>query len=112
LKNEEFSLEFQPQISCSTGKTVGVEALLRWTTVDNKRVPPDRFIPMLEQTGLIYDVGLWVLEQALREHNRLVSKGFPPLRFSVNLSVVQFQKNDFVLIHQNYRGKPGGPEIY
>jgi diguanylate cyclase (GGDEF)-like protein len=97
MKNEEFSLEFQPQVSCSTGKTVGVEALLRWTTVDNKRVGPDTFIPMLEQTGLIHDVGLWVLEQALREHNRLVSKGFPALRFSVNLSVVQFQKDDFVL---------------
>ena len=96
LKNDEFSLAFQPQISCSTGKTVGVEALLRWTTVDKERVAPDTFIPMLEQTGLIHDVGLWVLEQALREHNRLVSKGFPPLRFSVNLSVVQFQKNDFV----------------
>ncbi len=97
LQNEEFSLEFQPQISCDTEKTVGVEALLRWTTDDNKRVAPDRFIPILEQTGLIYDVGLWVLKQALREHNRLVEKGFSPLRFSINLSVVQFRKKDFIL---------------
>jgi diguanylate cyclase (GGDEF)-like protein len=96
LQNEEFSLEFQPQISCVTGKTVGVEALLRWTTDDNKRVPPDRFIPILEQTGIIYDVGLWVLEQTLLEHKRLVAKGFPPLRFSVNLSVVQFEGEDFI----------------
>ena len=97
LQNEEFSLEFQPQISCDTGKTVGVEALLRWTTDDNRRVPPDRFIPILEQTGLIYDVGLWVLEQKLLEHNRLIAKGFPPLRFSINLSVVQFEEDDFIL---------------
>jgi len=97
LQNEEFSLEFQPQISCDTGKTVGVEALLRWTTDDNRRVPPDRFIPILEQTGLIYDVGLWVLEQTLLEHNRLIAKGFPPLRFSINLSVVQFEEDDFIL---------------
>jgi len=97
LQNEEFFLEYQPQISCKTGKTVGIEALLRWTTEGNERVGPDRFIPILEQTGLIYDVGLWVLEQALQEQKRLVVKGFPPLQVSVNLSVVQFQEEDFVL---------------
>ncbi len=97
LQNGEFFLEFQPQISCDTGKTVGIEALLRWTIDGNKRIPPDRFIPILEQTGLIYDVGLWVLEQALKEHNSLVAKGFPPLRISVNLSIVQFQGEDFIL---------------
>ncbi|MGI6392017.1 MAG: EAL domain-containing protein [Candidatus Izemoplasmatales bacterium] len=96
LQNEEFSLEYQPQVSCSTGKVVGVEALLRWTTADNVKVSPNIFIPILEQTGLIHDVGLWVLEQAIQEHNKLVSKGFFPLRFSVNLSVVQFQSEDFI----------------
>ncbi|MGI6726684.1 MAG: EAL domain-containing protein [Christensenellales bacterium] len=96
LQNKEFSLEFQPQISCVTEKTAGIEALLRWTTIDNKRVAPNIFIPMLEQTGLIYDVGLWVLESALQEHNRLIAKGFPPLRISVNLSVMQFQGKDFI----------------
>ena len=96
LQNDEFFLEFQPQISCTTGKTVGIEALLRWTSDGNKRIPPDRFIPILEQTGSIYDVGLWVLEQALQEHNRLIAKGFSPLRVSVNLSVVQFQGENFI----------------
>ncbi|HHT79046.1 MAG TPA: EAL domain-containing protein, partial [Actinobacteria bacterium] len=96
LQNKEFFLEFQPQISCDTGKTVGIEALLRWTSDGNKRIPPDRFIPILEQTGLIYDVGLWVLEQALQEHNRLAAKGFPSLRVSVNLSVVQFRNENIV----------------
>jgi diguanylate cyclase (GGDEF)-like protein len=95
-KNKEFFLEYQPQIRCETGKTVGVEALLRWTNDDNERIPPDRFIPILEQTGLIHDVGSWVLKEALEEHNRLVAKGFPPLRFSINLSVVQFQSEDFI----------------
>ncbi|MGI6696560.1 MAG: EAL domain-containing protein [Christensenellales bacterium] len=96
LENKEFFLEFQPQISCYTGKTAGIEALLRWTSDGSKRVSPDRFIPILEQTGLIYDVGLWVLEQTLQEHNRLIAKGFPSLRVSVNLSVVQFQGEDFI----------------
>ena len=96
LENKEFSLEYQPQISCETEKTVGFEALLRWTTDDNRRIPPIRFIPMLEQTGLIYDVGLWVLEEALKEHRKLVEKGFPPLRVSVNLSIVQFDGENFI----------------
>ena len=96
LKNKEFFLEFQPQISCDTGKTVGIEALLRWTTDGKKRVPPDRFIPILEQTGLIYDVGLWVLEQTLLEQKRLIAKGFPPFRFSINLSVMQIEEKGLI----------------
>ncbi len=96
LENEEFFLEFQPQVSCITEKTVGIEALLRWTSDGQRRIPPDRFIPILEQTGLIYDVGLWVLAQALQEHKRLIAHGFPPLRVSVNLSVVQFEGEDFI----------------
>ncbi len=96
LQNKEFFLEFQPQISCDTGKIIGVEALLRWVSDGNKIVPPVRFIPILEQTGLIYDVGLWVLEQSLKEHHRLIAKGFPPLRFSINLSVIQFEEENFI----------------
>ncbi len=95
-QSKEFFLEFQPQIRCDTGKTVGVEALLRWTNDDNERIPPGRFIPILEQTGLIHDVGSWVLKEALEEHNRLIAKGFAPLRFSINLSAVQFQREEFV----------------
>jgi len=96
LENEEFFLEFQPQISCDTGKTIGIEALLRWTSDGERRVSPDRFIPILEQTGLICDVGLWVLKQAIQEHIRLVAKGLPPLRIAVNLSIVQLQRENFV----------------
>lgn len=96
LENKEFSLEFQPQICCISKKTAGIEALLRWTTSDNKKIPPDRFIPILEKTGLIHDVGLWVLDQTLQEHNRLLERGFKPLRVSVNLSIMQFYREDFV----------------
>ncbi len=96
LANEEFWLQFQPQISCETGTIIGVEALLRWTTDDGRRIAPDVFIPMLEQTGLIHDVGLWVLEQALLEHKKLVAAGYPPLRFSINLSIAQFRKDNFI----------------
>ena len=68
--------------------------MLRWTVDGSRRVPPDRFIPILEQTGLIYDVGLWVLQQALQEHNRLIARGFAS-PFFINLSVVQFEEEDF-----------------
>ncbi|NLG31712.1 MAG: EAL domain-containing protein, partial [Acholeplasmataceae bacterium] len=96
LDNNEFSLEFQPQINGKTGKTAGVEALLRWNYETNRRIRPDIFIPILEQTGLIHEVGLWVLEQSLKEHNKLISKGFAPLRFSINISIIQFRDDDFV----------------
>ncbi len=96
LQNKEFFLEFQPQISCNTGNAAGIEALLRWNSDGKQRVAPDRFIPLLEQTGLIYDTGLWVLQETLQEHKRLIAKGFPPLRISVNLSVVQFQGENFI----------------
>ena len=96
LQNNEFYLEFQPQINLATKKTVGVESLLRLTSEDNKMIDPSRFIPILETTGLIYDVGAWVLKQSIIAHKRLVMKGFPPLRFSVNVSAVQFQRFDFV----------------
>ncbi len=107
LQNNEFFLEFQPLISSDTESVAGIEALLRWTADGNKRVPPDRFIPILEQTGLIYDVGLWVLEQALEEHNRLLAKGFPPLRVSINLSVVQFLVDNFIIDVSNAIKKSG-----
>lgn len=57
---------------------------------------PNVFIPMLEQTGLIHEVGLWVIDQSLKQHKALVKKGFAPLRFSVNLFVAQFRRDDFV----------------
>lgn len=96
LENEEFFLEYQPQLSCEVRKTVGVEALLRWNFNGSERISPGRFIPILEQTGLIYEVGVWVLEQSLRDHKRLLEKGFGPLRFAINVSLVQLTKGEFV----------------
>jgi len=75
---------------------VGAEALLRWRIDGDRVVPPNRFIPILEKTGLIYEVGLWVLSETLKQHKRLIEKGFPPLRFSINLSLVQFQSDELV----------------
>lgn len=70
--------------------------MLRLTPENGNMVRPSRFIPILETTGLIYDVGYWVLKQAVMAHKELIMKGFPPLRFSVNVSGVQFKRENFI----------------
>lgn len=100
LEREEFVLEFQPKISLQHGGIVGAEALIRWEHPDQGRVPPDRFIPMLEKTGLIIPVGEWVLRTAcrfLKTWRPLAAASSElqsPFRVSVNLSFEQFRQHD------------------
>ena len=65
LDRNEFSMVYQPQINCVTGETVGFEALLRWTNKNLGAVNPDQFVPLLEETGLIYTVGKWVIKEVI-----------------------------------------------
>ncbi|MBY6204571.1 EAL domain-containing protein [Halomonas denitrificans] len=100
LEREEFVLEFQPKVSIVNGRIVGAEALIRWEHPERGRVPPDRFIPMLEKTGLIIPVGEWVLRTAcrfLRSWQPLAAGSSgrrSPFRVSVNLSFEQFRQHD------------------
>jgi len=91
LKNEEFVLHFQPRVSAPTGRATGAEALLRWQHPEWGLVEPARFVPLLEETGLIVPVGAWVLTQACRQAKGWQDAGLPPLRVSVNLSSRQFR---------------------
>ncbi len=91
LKNEEFVLYFQPRVSAATGRATGAEALLRWKHPEWGLVEPARFVPLLEETGLIVPVGAWVLAEACRAARAWQSAGLPPLRVSVNLSSRQFR---------------------
>jgi diguanylate cyclase (GGDEF)-like protein len=90
LKNGEFLLHYQPRISAATGRTTGDEALIRWQHREWGLVPPARFVPLLEETGLIVPVGAWVLREATRQAKVWHQAGLP-LRVSVNLSSRQFR---------------------
>lgn len=91
LERNELYLLYQPQIRFSNGSMVGVEALLRWRHPVLGLIPPDRFIPMAEETGLIGTIGSWVLEQACFQAAEWIAQGLPPVRIAVNLSAKQFR---------------------
>ncbi|WP_159788147.1 EAL domain-containing protein [Sodalinema gerasimenkoae] len=92
ILNQEFCLHYQPQIDLASGKIVAVEALIRWQHPERGRVPPDRFIPIAEETGAIHAIGEWVLRTACQQHRDWVKMGFKPLKMAVNLSARQFQQ--------------------
>jgi EAL domain-containing protein (putative c-di-GMP-specific phosphodiesterase class I) len=96
FEQERLFVAFQPQVDLRTGHPLGFEALLRWRDDKGNFIPPDRFIPLAEQSGLINGLGLWVLRSALRTLARLRTAGWTSLRMAVNVSVVQFQSGDFV----------------
>ncbi|MFO1327997.1 MAG: EAL domain-containing protein [Rubrivivax sp.] len=87
----EFELHYQPKADLASGRVTGVEALLRWHRPGHGMVPPDRFISVLEDTGLILPVGAWVIRTACRQLAEWDRAGLPPLRMAVNLSACQFR---------------------
>lgn len=96
LKNEEFSLRFQPIISLKTGKICGVESLVRWEHPKFGMIYPDAFISLAEQSGLIMPLGEWILKAACLQAKNLHKKGFSHVRVAVNLSAEQFKNSDVV----------------
>ncbi len=91
--HSQFSLHFQPQISLADGKVVGLEALARWTHPELGDIPPCRFIPIAEETGLILPIGDWVLASALNELRRWDDAGLERCCIAVNLSGRQFRQH-------------------
>jgi diguanylate cyclase (GGDEF)-like protein/PAS domain S-box-containing protein len=96
LERNEFLLRYQPQVDLATGTIVGVEALLRWHRPDLGVVSPARFVPVLEENGLIVPVGEWVLRTACRQARAWQENGAGSLRMAVNLSARQFGREDLV----------------
>ncbi len=94
IENGEFALHYQPQVDVTSGRLVGVEALLRWTHPEDGAIPPDRFIPVAEQTGLIVPIDQWVLEQACAQINQWRVRSPADLRVAVNLSARHLRNRD------------------
>lgn len=94
LEEQVFELYYQPQVSLADGRIVGCEALIRWHHAEQGMIPPGRFIPLAEETGLIGPISDWVLEEALRQCRDWRVAGMPPLRVAVNLSALQFRQRN------------------
>lgn len=96
LENEEFELHYQPKVDLVQRRVKGVEALIRWRRPDHGLVPPAEFIPLLEESGLIVEVGAWVMHQASLDRTRWLEMRLPAPRVAVNVSTVQLLRDDFV----------------
>ena len=95
LEHKELQLHYQPQMELDTGRVVGVEALLRWQNKKLGNVPPDTFIPIAEDSGLIIPIGEWVLHTACTQLKAWQDTGVPIVRVAVNISVRQFMHPRF-----------------
>jgi EAL domain-containing protein (putative c-di-GMP-specific phosphodiesterase class I) len=91
----ELKLAYQPKVDIKTDQVVGCEGLLRWLHPQLGMIPPQKFIPLAEESGLIIEIGEWVLYQACEQMLRWQADGFDNLRLAINLSSQQFHHNDF-----------------
>ncbi|MDP1680799.1 MAG: EAL domain-containing protein, partial [Burkholderiales bacterium] len=96
LEHEQLVLYYQPKVELKSGQICGLEALLRWNDPETGLVPPLKFIPLLEETGMILDAGRWALAKAVSDSLAWQSKGLVVPRIAVNVSPIQLRQKDFV----------------
>lgn len=101
LARKELLLHYQPQVNLKTGKIVAVEALLRWNHPTKGMVPPEKFIPVAEESGLIVSIGEWVLYTACRQNKAWRDAGLSHIRMAVNLSARQFRQPHLATVVAN-----------
>ena len=92
----KIELWFQPQVDLSSEKVIGMEGLLRWPDGNGGFISPAEFVPLAEYSGLIVDIGYWVVEESCKRLQELASLGYPNLRVAVNVSIPQFRDPHFV----------------
>ncbi|EXJ12249.1 EAL domain-containing protein [Nitrincola nitratireducens] len=96
FSSDRLFLCYQPQIDLRSRRIIGAEALLRWRNQQGQFIPPDRFIPLAEQSGTIIPIGAWVLRTACAQLRQLIDLGYADFRMAVNVSYAQFREPDFV----------------
>ncbi len=95
IDNEEFVLHYQPKLNFASRKVTSAEALIRWNDPEVGLVPPGDFIPILEETGLIYEVGRWALRRAIADYLSWMDAGLAAVRIAVNVSALQLRNPGF-----------------
>jgi len=109
LKNQQFEIYYQPQMQLNNNQFIGCEALLRWQHPQKGMLPPDFFIPIAEESGLIVPIGNWVLEEACKQYIAWQEQGFKLNHIAVNLSARQFFDQDLEFIVQEILQRTGMP---
>jgi diguanylate cyclase (GGDEF)-like protein/PAS domain S-box-containing protein len=109
LERVEFRLVYQPQVCLASGRITGMEALLRWKSGEYGEVPPSRFIPLAEDNGQIIPIGRWALEQACRDASTWGQGPAGPVPVAVNLSALQFRRDDVVALVLDTLSRTGLP---
>jgi diguanylate cyclase (GGDEF)-like protein len=104
LERRQFVLHYQPKVDFATRRICGAEALLRWQDPQAGLVAPGAFLPVLESTGLILEVGAWIIEQAARDCREWLRAGLPPIRIAVNISPAELRQSDFTAQFLNATG--------
>ncbi len=109
LERGEFQVHYQPQVNVKAQKILGMEALVRWQHPEHGLLPPSRFLPLAEETGLIVEIGQWVLHTACEQNKSWLQAGLPPIYMGVNLSARQFQEPNVVEMVSNILNSTGLP---
>lgn len=96
FEESQLFVVYQPQVDLDSSRVIGAEALLRWRTADSRFIPPDQFIPLAEQSGLIIPIGEFVMRTACAQLRRLQTQGHADFRMAVNVSMAQFRHPGFI----------------
>jgi diguanylate cyclase (GGDEF)-like protein/PAS domain S-box-containing protein len=109
IDKQELRVFFQPQVDIASGRIVGAEGLVRWQDPVDGLIPPLRFIPIAEETGLIHEIGEWVLRETCRQGRQWLDQGLPPLTLAVNVSPHQFCRGNICALVATVLGDTGFP---
>src|SRR5262249_28525854 len=98
LRRRELELFYQPKVDAISGEVYSAEALLRWRHPQRGLILPNEFIPLAEDSGLIHEIGAWVLQEACRQCAQWQREGLPTLRVSVNVAATQFRRSELLRV--------------